>query len=85
MSNGQQPTNMNVISALKDKASSNKTSARVDNVFLYSSIPRFGDMFMDHQTSAITLLHIGFALLTIILIIIGFTLLIKNLIGLILE
>lgn len=72
MSNGQQPTNMNVITALKDKASSNKTSARVDNVFLYSSIPRFGDMFMDHQTSAITLLHIGFALLTIILIIIGY-------------
>jgi len=72
MSNGQQPTNMNVISALKEKASSNKTKARVDNVFLYSSIPKLGDLFMDHQTSAITLLHFGFALLTIILIIIGY-------------
>eukprot|EP01083_Nonionella_stella_P232053 818957_1 len=74
MSNGTQPTNTNVISALRHKASSNKTKPRVDNVFLYSSIPKFGDMFLDYQTSAITLLHIGFAILTIILIVIGYVL-----------
>ena len=73
MSNGQQPTNMNVIKVLRNKASSKKIDARIDNVFLYSSIPKFGDMFTDHQTSAITLLHIGFVLLIIILIIIGYS------------
>ena len=65
---------MNVINALRHKASSNKSQARVDNVFLYASIPKLGDMFIDNQTSAITLLHIGFSALTIILIVIGYVL-----------
>eukprot|EP01084_Bolivina_argentea_P053745 98619_1 len=74
LSSGSIPTNTNVISALRAKAASNAHAPKVDNVFLYRSIPKFGDMFLDNKTSAITLVHSGFVLLTIVLITLAYTL-----------